>query len=138
MKKKNIILQLVIVLAIILVANLISNGLYFRLDFTEDDRYTFSQATKDVLDELDGVITIKAYFSEDLPAQLLKSKQDFEDQLVEYENRSGGNIVFEFISPNESEETGARGTAAGHQSCDGQCARARPSAAAQGLYGGQY
>ena len=104
MKKKNIILQLVIVLTIILVANLISNGLYFRLDFTEDDRYTFSQATKDVMDELDGVITIKAYFSEDLPAQLLKSKQDFEDQLVEYENRSGGNVVFEFINPNESEE----------------------------------
>lgn len=104
MKKKNIILQLVIVLAIILVANLISNGLYFRLDFTEDDRYTFSDATKDVLDELNGVITIKAYFSEDLPAQLLKSRQDFKDQLVEYENQSGGNVVFEFINPNESEE----------------------------------
>ncbi|MFT6865680.1 MAG: gliding-associated putative ABC transporter substrate-binding component GldG [Cyclobacteriaceae bacterium] len=104
MNKKNIILQLVIVLAIILVANLISNSLYFRLDFTEDNRYTFSKATKDVLNELDGVITIKAYFSEDLPAQLLKSKQDFKDQLVEYENRSGGNVVFEFINPNESEE----------------------------------
>ena len=105
MKKKNIIIQLIVVLAIILVANLISNSLYFRLDFTEDDRYTFSQATEDVLDELNGVITIKAYFSEDLPAQLLKSKQDFKDQLVEYETRSGGNIVFEFINPNESEET---------------------------------
>ncbi|MFY0598760.1 MAG: Gldg family protein [Cyclobacteriaceae bacterium] len=104
MKKKNIILQLVIVLAIVLVANLISNSLYFRLDFTEDDRYTFSDATKDVLDELNGVITIKAYFSEDLPAQLLKSKQDFKDQLVEYENQSDGNVVFEFINPNESEE----------------------------------
>ncbi len=104
MKKKNIIIQLVIVLAIVLVANLISNGLYFRLDFTEDDRYTFSPATKDVLDDLDGVITIKAYFSEDLPAQLLKNKQDFKDQLVEYENRSGGNVVFEFINPNESGE----------------------------------
>ncbi|WP_258104277.1 Gldg family protein [Marinoscillum sp. MHG1-6] len=105
MKKKNIIIQLIIVLAIILVANLISNGLYFRLDFTEDDRYTFSDATQDVLDDLGGVITIKAYFSEDLPAQLLKSKQDFKDQLTEYENRSGGNIVYEFINPNESEET---------------------------------
>ncbi len=104
MKKKNIILQLIIVLAIILVANLISNSLYFRLDFTEDNRYTFSKATNDVLEELNGVITIKAYFSEDLPAQLLKAKQDFKDQLVEYENRSGGNVVFEFINPNESEE----------------------------------
>ena len=105
MNKKNIIIQLVIVIAIILVANLLSNELYFRLDFTEDDRYTFSEATEEVLEELNGVVTITAYFSEDLPPQLMKSRQDFMDQLVEYENLSEGNIVFEFVNPNESEET---------------------------------
>ncbi|XOV94550.1 MAG: GldG family protein [Bacteroidota bacterium] len=104
MKKGNIIIQLLVIVAIVVVVNLISNQLYFRLDFTEDQRYTFSEATKEVLDELDGVVTIKAYFSDDLPAQLLKTKQDFMDQLVEYENQSGGNVVYEFISPNESEE----------------------------------
>lgn len=104
MNKKNILIQLVIVIAIILVANLLSNELYFRLDFTEDDRYTFSKATEEVIDELDGVVTITAYFSEDLPPQLMKTRQDFMDQLVEYETLSDGNIVFEFISPNESEE----------------------------------
>ncbi|MFY0607063.1 MAG: Gldg family protein [Cyclobacteriaceae bacterium] len=104
MNRKNIIIQVTIVLAIVLVANLISNELYFRLDFTEDERYTFSDATLDVIDDVNGVITITAYFSEDLPAQLLKNKQDFQDQLIEYETRSEGNIVFEFISPNENEE----------------------------------
>lgn len=105
MKKKNILVQLFIVVAIVIVANLIATQTYFRLDFTEDDRYTFSDATQDVLEELDGVVTIKAYFSEDLPAQLLKNRQDFEEQLVEYVNRSDGNIVFELINPNESTET---------------------------------
>ena len=71
MNKKNIIIQLVIVIAIILVANLLSRELYFRLDFTEDNRYTFSKATEEVIDELNGVVTITAYFSEDLPPQLL-------------------------------------------------------------------
>ncbi len=104
MNRKNIFIQIGIVLAIIVVANLISNELYFRLDFTEENQYTFSEATKDVIEEIDGVITITAYFSEDLPPQLLSNKQDFEDQLVEYENRSGGNIIFEFVNPNESEE----------------------------------
>lgn len=104
MNRKNILIQLVIVLAIIVVANLLSSQLYFRLDFTEDNRYTFSEATKDVIDELDGVVTVTAYFSEELPPQLLKNKQDFQDQLIEYENRSDGNIVYEFIDPNKSEE----------------------------------
>ena len=105
MNKKNILIQLVIVIAIILVANLLSNELYFRLDFTEDDRYTFSEATEEVIEELNGVVTITAYFSEDLPPQLMKTRQDFMDQLVEYENLSEGNIVFEFVNPNESEKT---------------------------------
>ncbi|WP_421870034.1 GldG family protein [Marinoscillum sp.] len=105
MNKKNIIIQLVIVIAIILVANLLSRELYFRLDFTEDNRYTFSKATEEVIDELNGVVTITAYFSEDLPPQLLTTRQDFMDQLVEYENLSEGSIVFEFVNPNESEET---------------------------------
>lgn len=104
MNRKNILIQLGIVLAIIGVANLISNELYFRLDFTEDNRYTFSEATKNVVKDLGGVVTITAYFSEDLPPQLLKSKQDFEDQLIEYENLSDGNIVFQFVNPNESDE----------------------------------
>lgn len=104
MNQKKIFVQLVIVLAIIVVANLVSEQLYFRLDFTEDNRYTFSDATENVLDELDGVVTITAYFSEDLPPQLMKNKQDFQDQLIEYENRSDGNVVFEFVNPNADEE----------------------------------
>ncbi len=104
MNRKNIFLQLSIVLAIILVVNLISSELYLRLDFTEDQRYTFSDATKDVIDEVNGVITVTAYFSEDLPAQLLKNKQDFQDQLIEYEKRADGNLVFEFVNPNEDED----------------------------------
>lgn len=103
MKKQTIIVQLIIIVAIVIVANLLSNQLYFRLDFTEDQRYTLSDATKDILGELDDVITVSAYFSEDLPPQLLSNRKDFEDILIEYERRSGGNVVYEFISPNEDQ-----------------------------------
>ncbi len=104
MQKKNIVIQIVIIVAIVLVANLISNQLYFRIDFTEDQRYTLSDATKNILEDLDEVITVSAYFSEDLPPQLLNNRKDFEDILIEYEQRSGGNVVYEFINPNENQE----------------------------------
>lgn len=103
MKKQTIIIQLLVILAIVFVANLLSNQLYFRLDFTEDKRYTLSEATEDILNELDDVITVTAYFSEDLPPQLLSNRRDFEDMLIEYEKRSGGNVVYEFINPNEDQ-----------------------------------
>ncbi|MEM9339126.1 MAG: Gldg family protein [Bacteroidota bacterium] len=103
MKKQTILIQLIVIVAIVIVANLLSNQLYFRLDFTEDKRYTLSDATKDVLNDLNDVITVTAYFSEDLPPQLLNNRKDFEDMLIEYEQRSGGNVVYEFINPNEDQ-----------------------------------
>lgn len=104
MKGRNVIIQLVTVAAILVVVNLISSQLYFRADFTEDQRYTLSQATKDILNDLPEVVTVKAYFSEDLPTQLVSTRQDFEDLLIEYENRSDGYLVYEFLNPNASEQ----------------------------------
>ncbi|MCK5704873.1 MAG: Gldg family protein, partial [Cyclobacteriaceae bacterium] len=104
MKRSKVISQVLIFVGILIVINLISDKLFFRLDFTADQRYTLSDATKDILNDLDDVITVTAYFTKDLPPQLEKSRKDFEDLLIEYENRSGGNVVYEFINPNESEE----------------------------------
>ena len=104
MKKSKVISQLLVIMAILVVINLILNQVFFRLDFTADKRYTLSNATKEVLGDLDDVVTVTAYFSEDLPTQLLSTRQDFEDMLIEYENRSGGNLVYEFINPNEDDE----------------------------------
>ncbi|MFT4736656.1 MAG: ABC-type uncharacterized transport system involved in gliding motility auxiliary subunit [Cyclobacteriaceae bacterium] len=104
MKKSSLFTQIGLVIIILIVLNLISSSLYFRIDFTEDQRYTLSDATKDILNDLDEVINIKAYFTEELPPQLAYVLSDLRDQLIEYEDRSNGNIVFLFISPNESEE----------------------------------
>ncbi len=104
MKKSKIFTQIGIVVAIVVILNLISDALYFRLDFTEDRRYTLSDATKNILEDLEDVITVQAYFTKDLPPQLAYVRKDLQDQLIEYEDRSNGNIVFEFINPNESEE----------------------------------
>ena len=103
MKRSKVITQLLIFIGILVVVNMISEQLFLRLDFTADKRYTLSTATKDILEDLDDVITVTAYFTKDLPPQLQKSRRDFEDLLVEYENRSDGNVVYEFINPNESE-----------------------------------
>jgi gliding-associated putative ABC transporter substrate-binding component GldG len=113
MKKRNVISQLLIFLAIILVVNLISEQLFFRLDFTSDKQYTLSKATKDIISNLGDIITITAYYSEDLPPQLIKSRKDFVDLLIEYETRSDGNIVYKFINPNKSEEEEMKAQQAG-------------------------
>jgi len=104
MKKSTAITQLTLISAIVVVILLISTKFYFRLDFTDDERYTLSRSTKDILTELNEVITIKAYFTKELPPQLLSVREEFENLLKEYEDRSNGNIVYEFINPNEKQE----------------------------------
>ena len=97
-------ISIVLFVAIVIVVNILSEQLYFRLDLTEQNQYTLSKATKDIVRELDEPITVKAYFSKDLPAQLIKTKNDFREMLVEFGRLSGQMIVYEFISPNENEE----------------------------------
>lgn len=103
MKTRHTGLYIFSILVIILIVNIISDKIFFRIDFTEDNRYTLSEATKNILDNLDETVTITAYFSEDLPAEVARSKREFKDLLTEYRNLSHGQVEFEFVNPSESE-----------------------------------
>lgn len=92
---------LLIVMLILL--NLLAGEFHLRLDLTEDRQYTLSNATRQILDNLEDPVTVKAYFSNDLPPNIAKTRNDFQDLLVEYANRSDGQIVYEFVNPNEKE-----------------------------------
>jgi gliding-associated putative ABC transporter substrate-binding component GldG len=104
MKINKYTISIILFVAIILVINILSEHLYFRLDLTEENQYTLSKATREILHELQEPVTVKAYFSKDIPAQLIKTKNDFREMLVEYGRLSGQMLVYEFVSPNENEE----------------------------------
>lgn len=89
----------------LILLNVLSNRFFLRLDFTADQRYTLSEASKNILKEIEEPVNIKAYFTEDLPPQLLTIKNDFRNILTEYKNRSKGKVTFEFINPNENQDT---------------------------------
>lgn len=101
--KQKLLITTILVIAILLVVNLLSHEFHFRLDITDEKQFTLSQATKDILKNLEEPITIKAYFSKDLPANISKARQDFQELLIEYSKRADGNILYEFINPNEKE-----------------------------------
>ncbi len=103
MKKSTVYTRILLVVGILVLVNLLSELWYARLDFTADKQYTLSQATKDILGDLDDVVTVTAYFTKNLPPQLVKARRDFEDLLVEYESRSDGAVLYRFVNPNENE-----------------------------------
>ncbi|MFO7258032.1 MAG: Gldg family protein [Bacteroidota bacterium] len=101
--KSSIYTQTYLIIAIIVALNLLGSEFYFRLDLTDDKQYTLSRATRDILKNLEEPVTVKAYFSQNLPPDIARTRQDFQDLLVEYANRSDGQVLYEFINPNESD-----------------------------------
>jgi ABC-type uncharacterized transport system involved in gliding motility auxiliary subunit len=94
-----------LVIGILILVNVLSTRYFFRADLTEDQRYSLSDATINILENLDEPVTVTSYFSEDLPPDVEKVRQDFKDLLIEYANLSEGQVVYEFINPNEDQES---------------------------------
>ena len=74
--KKNT-TSILLIVGILIIFNLFSVQYYFRIDLTEDKQYTLSEATKNIMESLDEPITVKAYFSENLPPNIARTKKDF-------------------------------------------------------------
>lgn len=112
-KKKSVYITIVLVLGIIVTVNLLANRFFLRFDLTEDKRYTLSEATRDILESLTQPVTVKAYFSEDLPPDVAHLRREFKDLLTEYRNISDGMLAYEFINPNENEQKENEAASAG-------------------------
>lgn len=113
--RQKVITAILLIFTIIVLVNIIAARFYFRLDFTADRRYTLSSATENILKNIEEPVTVKAYFSENLPPRIASVKKDFRDMLVEYNSLSGGNIVYEFLNPSETEQTEMEAQQAGVQ-----------------------
>ena len=113
--KSNLLTTTILIAGIIVVINLLGNEYHLRWDLTEDNQYTLSSATKDILNNLDEPVTVKAYFSKNLPPHVGKTRQDFQDILVEYANLSDGQIQYEFIDPGSKESNEQDATQKGIQ-----------------------
>ena len=77
--------------------NFLSTRRFIRADLTEDKRYTISKATKNVLDALDDIVTITAYFST-TPAEVAQIRRNVRDMLDEY-NAFSKKLQIDFVNP---------------------------------------
>ncbi|KMQ50491.1 gliding-associated putative ABC transporter substrate-binding component GldG [Chitinispirillum alkaliphilum] len=103
------------VLAILIAVNYIGTRWFSRFDMTENKQYSISDATKNVLRDLDDIVNIRVFFSEDLPAHLNPIVADVKDILSEYSAYGGRNLRITWIDPSESEEYRSEAQALGIQ-----------------------
>ena len=86
-----------IVIAVVFLVNVFAQQLFIRFDLTENERYSISDVTRDILADIDEPITVKVYYSENFPRQLISVKQYVLDMLNEYRAYAGSSLEYEFI-----------------------------------------
>src|SRR3989338_4141149 len=96
--------QIALMLAVVILVEFIFTLLPLRLDVSEARVYSLSPVTRDTLKQLNDVVTIKGYFTKDVPGYLVTVRDQVQDMLKEYRAYGGGNIRISFINPNESPE----------------------------------
>ncbi len=103
-KRKEIGLFLLSLGAIFLL-NFVANKKYFRLDLTQDKRFTLTDATKSVITKLNDVVEFKVYLhGNNLPVKYVEFKEEIQNRLTEIRNLNPNNIEFEFIDPYAAED----------------------------------
>ncbi len=102
MAKKNTVDRTILTVAVIgslIFLNILGMRYFSRLDLTRDRQFTLSSATIDTLRELKDPVTVRAYFTADLPAPFSTNARYVRDLLEEYYTRADGNLIYEFVDP---------------------------------------
>ena len=112
---KNTTLKILLTLVIAVALNIIFSFFTVRLDFTGDKRYTLSNASRNILKNLNKEVVITGYFTDNLPPQIAKVRSDFEELVAEYGSLSHGKVTYKSENPNKTPEDEQKAQQAGIQ-----------------------
>ena len=98
--------RLSVVLSVLVAINALVGYFFFRIDFTNEKRYTISESSKDVLRSLTDDIHIVVFLEGDLPAGFQRLKNATRDMLADLKAYAGGQIKYTFINPVAENESG--------------------------------
>lgn len=97
--RRDAIFILLITIAILALANTLSQYVYTRFDLTAEKKFSIMPSTKKMVKNLKDVVTFKIYLEGDMPAGFKRLRQSTRDLLNELRAYGGKNIQFEFIDP---------------------------------------
>jgi gliding-associated putative ABC transporter substrate-binding component GldG len=84
--------------AIVLI-NILAANYFFRIDLTEEKRYSIKQPTKDILASLDDDVYLDVYLEGDLNAGFKRFQKSIRETLEEFRIYSGNKVHYTFIDP---------------------------------------
>ncbi|MBX2946257.1 MAG: gliding motility-associated ABC transporter substrate-binding protein GldG [Cyclobacteriaceae bacterium] len=107
-KKTGDLLLLANGLVLIILLNLVSADRFFRIDLTEEKRFSIKPQTKALLNSLVDDIYIEVYLEGDLNASFRRLKNSIREVLDEFRIYSGNRVKVTFVDPSAAMSQQAR------------------------------
>ena len=101
-------LQFFAVCLILLLININANKVFFRLDLTEEKRYTITDASKEMLKSLKHELFVEIYLSGELNSGFKRLQKAIKEQLEEFKLYSDNKVSFKFTDPANAPNEKAR------------------------------
>lgn len=101
-------MRLPLVLAGLVALNVLAGFVFFRWDLTQDRRYSLSEATENLLADLDQEVYVKVYLDGPLNPAFRQLKTSVQETLDELRTRSGRRLAYEFIDPSAQSDSRQR------------------------------
>ncbi len=95
-------------LAFFVLLNLVAAVYFFRVDLTEEGRYTIKKPTKDLLRNLEDVVYIEVFLEGELNPSFKRLRNSIEETLAEFQVYSNHKIQYFFTNPSSAISQKAR------------------------------
>ncbi len=99
MRRKNQLSWWLLFFAAAVVVNILAAYFHARFDLTADNRYSITPATKDLVRELDSVVTIDVFLKGDLPAEFRRLSAASQEFLADLRETNASKIRYRFVDP---------------------------------------
>ena len=98
---------------VVIVLNLFGGYIRGRIDLTREGLYTLSDGTREILGNLDDLVTLKLFVSDELPTEIQPALRDVRDLVADLRRAAGGQLVVENLNPDSGEEVAREARALG-------------------------
>jgi gliding-associated putative ABC transporter substrate-binding component GldG len=92
-------LRTLIIVAALVAVNILSAFVFFRLDLTEEKRYTLSEATQSLLADLPDDIHVDVYLTGDIPPGFKRLENAILETLDEFQAVAGKPVTYRTVDP---------------------------------------
>jgi gliding-associated putative ABC transporter substrate-binding component GldG len=99
--KKNV-LPFLLLFAVIIVFNIVGNFYFKRFDLTQDKRYTLSESTIKLIENIEEPVFIDVFLEGNFPPEFKRLQNETKQILEEFRSHNS-NLVFQFTNPLEDE-----------------------------------